>query len=123
MNVPRINLAETSDFDLGGLRARHAHRQVSMNGECRELEPKVAQVLIALASASPAVVSRDRLVEQCWGGRIVGDDALNRCILALRHLAREFSPAPFASRRCRASATLCSPGHRAMAASRFAASR
>ena len=67
-----------------------------MNGECRELEPRVAQVLIALASASPAVVSRDRLVEQCWGGRIVGDDALNRCILALRHLAREFSPAPFA---------------------------
>lgn len=67
-----------------------------MAGECRELEPKVAQVLIALASASPAVVSRDKLVEQCWDGRIVGDDALNRCILALRHLAREFSPEPFA---------------------------
>lgn len=96
MGIPRINLAETSDFDLGGLRVRPAHRQVSMNGQCRELEPKVAQVLIALASASPAVVSRDRLVEQCWDGRIVGDDALNRCILALRHLAREFSPEPFA---------------------------
>src|SRR6476661_8299929 len=96
MGVPRINLAETSDFDLGGLRVSPARRQVSMAGECRELEPKVAQVLIALASASPAVVSRDKLVEQCWDGRIVGDDALNRCILALRHLAREFSPEPFA---------------------------
>src|SRR3954469_20643604 len=96
MNVPRINLAETSDFDLGGLRVSPAHRQVSMAGECRELEPKVAQVLIALASASPAVVSRDKLVEQCWDGRIVGDDALNRCILALRHLAKEYSPEPFA---------------------------
>ena len=96
MGIPMIDLAETSDFDLGGLRVSPAHRQVSMNGECRELEPRVAQVLIALASASPAVVSRDRLVEQCWGGRIVGDDALNRCILALRHLAREFSPEPFA---------------------------
>jgi TolB-like protein/DNA-binding winged helix-turn-helix (wHTH) protein/tetratricopeptide (TPR) repeat protein len=96
MGVPGINLAETSDFDLGGLRVSPAHRQVSMNGECRELEPKVAQVLIALASASPSVVSRDKLVEQCWDGRIVGDDALNRCILALRHLAREFSPEPFA---------------------------
>jgi TolB-like protein/DNA-binding winged helix-turn-helix (wHTH) protein/tetratricopeptide (TPR) repeat protein len=96
MGVPRINLAETSDFDLGGLRVSPAHRQVSMAGECRELEPKVAQVLIALASASPAVVSRDKLVEQCWDGRIVGDDALNRCIVALRHLAREFSPEPFA---------------------------
>ena len=96
MNVPRINLAETSDFDLGGLRVSPAHRQVSMNGECRELEPKVAQVLIALASASPAVVSRDRLIEQCWDGRIVGDDALNRCIVALRHLASAYSPEPFA---------------------------
>ena len=96
MNMPRINLAETPDFDLGGLRVRPAHRQVSMSGECRELEPKVAQVLIALAAASPSVVSRDRLVEQCWDGRIVGDDAVNRCIVALRTLAREFTPAPFA---------------------------
>jgi TolB-like protein/DNA-binding winged helix-turn-helix (wHTH) protein len=96
MGVPTINLAETSDFDLGGLRVSPARRQVSMNGQSRELEPKVAQVLVALASATPSVVSRDRLIDQCWGGRIVGDDALNRCILALRHLAKEFSPEPFA---------------------------
>ena len=67
-----------------------------MNGERRELEPRVAQVLVALASARPAVVSRDRLIDQCWDGRIVGDDAINRCIVALRHLAKEFSPEPFA---------------------------
>ena len=67
-----------------------------MAGQCRELEPKVAQVLIALASASPSVVSRDRLIERCWDGRIVGDDALNRCVVALRHLAKEFTPEPFA---------------------------
>ena len=36
-----------------------------MSGDCRELEPKVAQVLIALASASPSVVSRDNLIQQC----------------------------------------------------------
>ena len=53
------------------------------------------QVLVALASARPAVVSRDRLVELCWEGRIVGDDAVNRCILALRHLAQELAPQPF----------------------------
>ncbi|MEO6114180.1 MAG: winged helix-turn-helix domain-containing protein [Sphingomicrobium sp.] len=67
-----------------------------MNGERRELEPKVAQVLVALALARSNVVSRDRLIEQCWDGRIVGDDALNRCIVALRHLAKDFSPEPFA---------------------------
>lgn len=96
MGLPRINLADTPDFDLGGLRVSPARRQVSMAGESRELEPKVTQVLIALAGASPAVVSRDSLIEQCWDGRIVGDDALNRCIVALRHLAKAYSPQPFA---------------------------
>ena len=66
-----------------------------MGGQRRELEPKVAQVLVALAAAESEVISRDRLIEQCWDGRIVGDDALNRCIVALRHLAKEFSPEPF----------------------------
>ena len=92
----RIDLGETGDFDLGGLHVSPARREVRMNGEHRELEPKVAQVLVALAAVRPQVVSRDRLIEQCWDGRIVGDDALNRCIVALRHLAREFEPAPFA---------------------------
>ena len=69
---------------------------VSMNGQRRDLQPRVMQVLIALAQARPAVVSRDRLAALCWEGRVVGDDALNRCILALRHLAQEFAPEPFA---------------------------
>jgi len=96
LDADRINLAETADFDLGGLRVSAAHREVRMNDKRRELEPRVAQVLVALASARPDVVSRDRLIEQCWNGRIVGDDAINRCIVALRHLAKEFSPQPFA---------------------------
>ena len=96
MDAPRINLADTPDFDLGGLRVSPARREVRKDGERRELEPKVVQVLVALSAAQSEVVSRDRLIEQCWDGRIVGDDALNRCIVALRHLAKEFSPEPFA---------------------------
>ena len=92
----RIDLGETADFDLGNLHVSPARREVWMNGDKRELEPKVAQVLVALAAVRPQVVSRDRLIEQCWDGRIVGDDALNRCIVALRHLAKEFLPEPFA---------------------------
>ena len=96
MATTQINLAETPDFDLGGLRVRPAHRMVGANGEQKELEPKIIQVLVALAFARSEVVSRDRLIQQCWDGRIVGDDALNRCIVALRHLAKQFSPEPFA---------------------------
>jgi TolB-like protein/DNA-binding winged helix-turn-helix (wHTH) protein len=95
MSATQINLAETPDFDLGGLHVSPGRRRVAINGSGRELEPRVAQVLVALASARPEVISRDRLIDQCWDGRIVGDDALNRCIVALRHLAKEFSPEPF----------------------------
>jgi len=95
VEASRVELATTRDFDLGGMRVRPAHREVSMDGERRELEPKVMQVLVALASARSQVVSRDWLIERCWEGRIVGDDAVNRCIIALRHLAKETRPEPF----------------------------
>jgi DNA-binding winged helix-turn-helix (wHTH) protein len=92
----RIDLGEEPEFDLGGMRVKPAERAVEHNGKRSELQPRVMRVLVALAKARPAVVSRDRLVESCWEGRIVGDDALNRCILALRHVAQQFSPEPFA---------------------------
>lgn len=92
----RIDLATTQEFEIGGLRVRPARRQVCAGGEdCREIEPRVMQVLVALASARGEVVSRDRLIETCWDGRIVGDDSINRCIVALRHLAKDFDPQPF----------------------------
>ena len=72
MDAPRITLADTPDFDLGGLRVSPGRRQVRMDDARRDLEPKVALVLVALASARPGVVSRDRLIEECWDGRIVG---------------------------------------------------
>lgn len=91
----RIGLADEPDFELGGLGVNPAERAIIANGQRHELQPRVMQVLVALAKARPAVVSRDKLIEQCWEGRIVGDDALNRCILALRHLAQSFEPQPF----------------------------
>src|SRR5919106_524916 len=92
----RIDLASEPEFSLGSMRVRPAERAVSVNGERRSLQPRVMKVLVALANARPEVVSRDRLIELCWDGRVVGDDALNRCVLALRHLAQEFTPPPFA---------------------------
>ena len=90
-----INLAEEPAFELGGLQVRPSELRVEMDGTSHQLQPRIMCVLVALVGAKAAVVSRDRLIEQCWDGRIVGDDALNRCILALRHLAQQFSPQPF----------------------------
>jgi DNA-binding winged helix-turn-helix (wHTH) protein len=45
------------------------------------------QALVTLARADGAVVSRDELIRQCWGGRIVGNDAINNCISKIRQLS------------------------------------
>ena len=42
---------------------------------------------LALAQARDAIVSRNDLVDACWGGVAVSDDAINRCIQKLRRLA------------------------------------
>lgn len=93
--VSRIDLGTEREFQLGGMLVQPSQCQVQVCGERRELQRRVMQVLVALAKARPRVVSRDQLSVQCWNGCTVGDDALNRCILALRHLAQEFEPEPF----------------------------
>src|SRR3569833_199104 len=90
-----MDLAREPEFELGGLLITPAELAVVRDDDRRQLQPRVMQLLVALAKAEQAVVSRDSLVEQCWDGRVVGDDALNRCIVALRHLAASFDPEPF----------------------------
>lgn len=86
MTAP-IDLGAERDFEVGGLRVRPSTREVVTAGTPELLEPRVMQVLIALARRRGAVVSRSDLVAECWGGRAVGDDAINRCIQSLRRLA------------------------------------
>jgi DNA-binding winged helix-turn-helix (wHTH) protein len=45
------------------------------------------QVLVALARADGRIVTRDELIDWCWNGRIVGEDAINRAIFRLRQVA------------------------------------
>jgi DNA-binding winged helix-turn-helix (wHTH) protein len=45
------------------------------------------QVLVALAQANGAVISRDELIERCWGGVVVGENAIQRVISRLRQVA------------------------------------
>jgi TolB-like protein/DNA-binding winged helix-turn-helix (wHTH) protein len=82
-----IRLSEIADFSLGDLRIRPSLREVERGGKREQLEPRVMQVLVALAAAAGAVVSRDDLIARCWEGRIVGEAAINRCISILREIA------------------------------------
>lgn len=88
-----IDLAREPDFDLGAWRVRPSLGRIEAAGRARRLEPRVMQVLLALAQAGGAVVSRDELTARCWGGRVVGDDAINRALVQIRRLAREHAGA------------------------------
>src|SRR6185436_555770 len=82
-----VDLAQEPDFTLGSLQVRPSLREVSAAGEREVLEPRVMQVLVALARRPDQVVSRDQLIDACCAGRVVGEDAINRCIARVRRLA------------------------------------
>jgi DNA-binding winged helix-turn-helix (wHTH) protein/TolB-like protein len=84
-----IHLARAPSFRLGKIEVRPATREVVAPERREVLEPRVMQVLVALARRPREVVSKDDLVMACWGGRVVGEDAIQRCIARLRRLAAE----------------------------------
>ena len=81
-----VDLAREPDFSLGPVRVRPSLRQVETAGGAETLEPRVMQVLVALARRPSEVVSRDDLTQTCWSGRIVGEDAISRVIARVRRL-------------------------------------
>lgn len=86
-----IDLSTAADFRLGTLRVRPSLRSLEMEDSLETLEPRVMQVLTALAEQPRRVVSRDELMRRCWHGVVVGDDALQRCISRLRKVAAKYN--------------------------------
>ncbi len=82
-----VDLAQEPDFALGQLTVRPSSREVAQGAEREVLEPRVMQVLVLLARHRGQVISRDQLIEACWAGRVVGEDAINRCIARVRRVA------------------------------------
>jgi DNA-binding winged helix-turn-helix (wHTH) protein len=84
------DLAHATNFSLADLKVSPSTLEVTGPLGRREiLQPRVMQVLVALARRRGAMMSRDDLIRECWEGRIVGEDALNRTIVRLRRLARD----------------------------------
>jgi TolB-like protein/DNA-binding winged helix-turn-helix (wHTH) protein/Flp pilus assembly protein TadD len=82
-----VDLAREPDFTLGGLQVRPSLRRVMCEGREEAVQPRVMQVLVALARARGEVVSREELVETCWDGVVVGDDSITHSIAKVRQLA------------------------------------
>ena len=82
----RIVLAHEPPFAIGAVRVHPATRQIEWGGHRETLEPKIMEVLVALGRSDGRIVTRDELIAWCWGGRIVGEDAINRAISRIRQL-------------------------------------
>lgn len=82
-----VELASERPFRVGTLLIEPARLRVSRDSESRQLERRVMQVLVVLGRAEGRVVSRAELVERCWDGRIVGENAIQRVISRLRQLS------------------------------------
>lgn len=82
-------LSRRADFNLGTALIRPSLRRIEGSAGFAAIEPRVMRVLIAFADAGERVLSRDELLQQCWDGAVVGDDAINRTIGEIRRVARD----------------------------------
>lgn len=86
-DAPPIDLPTEPSFTLGPHVVHPSTREIAAGAERVSLEPRVMQVLVALAQRVGHTVSRDHLIARCWAGTVVGDDAIQRCIGRLRKTA------------------------------------
>lgn len=82
-----IDLARTASFRLGTATVLPSSCEISAAGQTVSVEPRVMQVLVALAQRQGETVTRDDLIALCWRGVVVGEDAIQRCVGRLRKAA------------------------------------
>jgi Tol biopolymer transport system component/DNA-binding winged helix-turn-helix (wHTH) protein len=73
-------------FRLNGRLVDTSLNRITLNGDTAQVEPKIMQVLVTLASRPTEVVSRDELMAAVWPEVFVTDDVLNRAIRELRRM-------------------------------------
>ncbi len=83
----RVVLAHEPRFTMGLVQVDPSARKISSEASQETVEPRIMQVLVALARADGNLVTRDELIKRCWDGRIVTDDAINRVLSRIRQLA------------------------------------
>lgn len=96
MSDASLRLAQEPDFSLGSVTISPSTGRVIAGDDEIRVEALTMAVLLTLARANGATVSREALVEACWQGRIVSDDAVGRAIAKVRALERCRTPAAFA---------------------------
>ncbi|RKZ06961.1 hypothetical protein DRQ32_10580, partial [bacterium] len=81
-------------FRLGEWRIDPALNRISDGKVTHQVEPRVMDVLVCLASRPGEVFSRDDLLQAVWQDVVVGEEALTRAISELRRLLEDDHRSP-----------------------------
>jgi DNA-binding winged helix-turn-helix (wHTH) protein/TolB-like protein len=73
-----------ADFQIGPWTVRPLRGLLEAPGQTVRIEPRVTEVLCCLAANALQVVTREKFISTVWGGRVVTDEVLSRCISQLR---------------------------------------
>ena len=82
------------DFRLGPWLIRPGLNTISNNGADVQVQPKVMEVLVCLASRPGQSISKETIIKTVWTDTFVSDDALIRCISELRRVFEDDARAP-----------------------------
>jgi DNA-binding winged helix-turn-helix (wHTH) protein/tetratricopeptide (TPR) repeat protein/energy-coupling factor transporter ATP-binding protein EcfA2 len=79
-------LATRSRFRVGAVLVQPDRLVVSLDGREIELEPRIMEVLVALADHAGEVVSAEQLLIEVWRGTFYGDNPVHKAIAHLRRV-------------------------------------
>ena len=88
------SLATVSQFRVGALLVQPERLTVVIDEHEIALEPRLMEVLVALAERAGEVVSADQLLIEVWRGTFYGDNPVHRAIAQLRRLIGDSSRTP-----------------------------
>lgn len=77
-------VASKSRFRIGDYSIDIGDNTIATEQESLHVEPKAMQVLYVLARNAGETVSREQLMQEIWGGRVVVEDSLTRAVSKLR---------------------------------------
>ena len=74
----------TAPFRVGEWVAEPMANRLTRGDDVRRVEPKVMEVLAAMAARPGETITKDEFMAEVWTGTVVTDDVLARCISELR---------------------------------------
>ncbi|GGD74927.1 nSTAND1 domain-containing NTPase [Lacimicrobium alkaliphilum] len=75
---------DSSQFYLGDWQVSPASNSLRLGKTVSVIEPRAMDVLLFLCQQAGNVVNAETIVNQCWGGEVVGDNPIHKSITQLR---------------------------------------